>query len=93
MKNVTIIFLLIFFAVNGLYGQNVKLEAKTLAANKVYMTLETFQGKEVVKVIKDSAVKEADEPTFVRIKNIDFKDSEDILTEEELALLIKEMQS
>ena len=26
-------------------------------------------------------------------KNIDFKDSEDILTEEELALLIKEMQS
>jgi len=74
MKNVTIIFLLIFFAVNGLYGQNVKLEAKTLAANKVYMTLETFQGKEVVKVIKDSAVKEADEPTFVRIKNIDFKD-------------------
>ncbi|MEQ1797204.1 MAG: family 16 glycoside hydrolase [Lacibacter sp.] len=74
MKNVTAIFLLIFFAVKGLHGQNVRLETKTLAANKVYMTIETFNGKEVVKVIKDSAVKEADEPTFVRIKNIDFKD-------------------
>jgi len=30
-------------------------------------------GKESVKVIKDSSVKEADEPTFVRIKGTDFK--------------------
>lgn len=74
MKNVTVISIALLLITKGLYAQNVKLEAKTLAANKVYMTLETFQGKEVVKVIKDSAVKEADEPTFVRIKNIDFKD-------------------
>jgi len=74
MKNVTVIFLLILFAAKGLYGQTVKLEANNLAANKVYMTLESFQGKKVVKVIKDSTVKEADEPTFVRIKNIAFKD-------------------
>lgn len=74
MKNVTVISLLLLLITKGLYAQNVRLEANNLAANKVYMTLETFQGKEVVKVIKDSAVKEADEPTFVRIKNIDFKD-------------------
>lgn len=45
-----------------------------LVANKVYMSNMKFQGKAVVKVIKDSTIKEADEPTFVRIKNIDFKD-------------------
>ncbi|MBD0369040.1 MAG: hypothetical protein ICV53_23415 [Flavisolibacter sp.] len=74
MKNVKFIFLIILFVTKGLYGQNVGLEANNLVANKVYMSLEMFQGKEVVKVIKDSAVKEADEPTFVRIKNSDFKD-------------------
>ncbi len=74
MKNVKFIFLIILFVTKGLYGQNVGLEANNLVANKVYMSLEMFQGKEVVKVIKDSAVKEADEPTFGRIKNIDFKD-------------------
>lgn len=31
-------------------------------------------GKRVVKVVKDPAIKEVDEPTFVRIKGIDFKD-------------------
>lgn len=40
----------------------------------VYMTIEKFQGRAVVKVIKDSTLKEVDEPTFVRVKNIDFKD-------------------
>jgi len=73
MKHVNIIFLIILFVSKSLYGQKVKAEATNLVANKVYMTVETFQGKEVVKVIKDSTVKEADEPTFVRIKNIDFK--------------------
>jgi hypothetical protein len=31
------------------------------------MSIEKFDGKEVIKVIKDSSVKEADEPTFVKI--------------------------
>jgi hypothetical protein len=38
------------------------------------MSVERIQDKEAVKVIKDSTVKEVDEPTFVRIKDIDFKD-------------------
>jgi hypothetical protein len=74
MKKVIFIPLISLFAAESLFAQNVTLEPNNLVANKVYMTVEALQGKEVVKVIKDSTVKEVDEPTFVRIKNIDFKD-------------------
>jgi hypothetical protein len=59
---------------NGVYPQKINLKDINLVANKVYMTIEKFQGKAVLKVIKDSTLKEVDEPTFVRVKNIDFKD-------------------
>jgi hypothetical protein len=74
MKSLNLIFLLILFPSKSLCGQKVKLEATNLVANKVYMSVERIQDKEAVKVIKDSTVKEVDEPTFVRIKDIDFKD-------------------
>lgn len=35
------------------------------------MTLEKIMGKEVLKVIKDSSIKEVDEPTFVKIKGFE----------------------
>lgn len=56
------------------YGQQVKLDNISLDANHVYMSVEKFQGRSVVKVAKDSTIKEADEPTFVKLKNIDLKD-------------------
>lgn len=55
-------------------AQSVVWHADRLQAVKVFMELETFMGKRVVKVVKDPAIKEVDEPTFVRIKGIDFKD-------------------
>ena len=74
MKNLTLIILLTLLMTKVLYAQKIKLADSNLVANKVYMTTEKFQGKAVVKVIKDSTLKEIDEPTFVRVKNIDFKD-------------------
>jgi hypothetical protein len=74
MKKVRFIFLISLFVTEGLYGQKVKLEANDLVASKVLMSIETLQGKEVVKVVKDSTIKGADEPTFVRIKNSRFTD-------------------
>lgn len=74
MKNLTAIILFTLLIANGAYAQKIKLADTNLVANKVYMTIEKFQGKAVVKVIKDSTLKEVDEPTFVRVKNIDFKD-------------------
>ncbi|WP_428663205.1 family 16 glycoside hydrolase [Runella sp.] len=38
------------------------------------MSFEKLQGIKVVKVIKDSTVKAVDEPTFVKIKGVDFQD-------------------
>ena len=54
-------------------AQKIKLIDSNLVANKVYITTEKLHSKAVVKVIKDSTLREVDEPTFVRVKNIDFK--------------------
>ncbi|MBA4260429.1 MAG: hypothetical protein C0446_14795 [Chitinophaga sp.] len=74
MKKITILLLLILLMTKGMYAQLIKLVEGNLIANKVYMSTQKFQGKAVVKVIKDSTLKEVDEPTYVRVKNIDFKD-------------------
>ena len=55
------------------YSQAIRLDANRLEAVNVSMSIEKLMGKDVIKAIKDSTVKEADEPTFVRIKGIDFK--------------------
>lgn len=73
MKNLQFLILLTLLLTNGAYAQKIKLAENNLVANNVYMTIEKLQGKVAVKVIKDSTLREADEPTFVRVKNIDFK--------------------
>lgn len=73
MKNLGILLLTILMT-KGTYAQLIKLVEGNLVANKVYMSNVKFQGKSVVQVVKDSTIKEADEPTFVRVKNIEFKD-------------------
>ena len=73
MRNLTFIILTLLMT-KGSYAQKIKLADSNLVANMVYMTTEKLHGKAVVKVIKDSTLKEVDEPTFVRVKNNDFKD-------------------
>lgn len=55
------------------YSQTIKLDSNRLEAVNVSMSIEKLMGKEVVKAIKDSSVKEVDEPTFVKIKGVNFK--------------------
>ncbi len=74
MKNWVITFFICVFATKLILAQQIKLTPDNLQANKVYMSMEKFEGREVVKVSKNSTVKEIDEPTFVRIKKLDFKD-------------------
>jgi hypothetical protein len=45
-----------------------------LVGINVSMSVETLKGQSVVKVTKDSAIKEVDEPTFVKLKGVEFKD-------------------
>jgi hypothetical protein len=55
------------------YSQTIKLESNKLEAVNVSMSIEKLMGEEVVKAVKDSSVKEADEPTFAKIKGVNFK--------------------
>lgn len=64
---------LLTLIVNNLYSQSISLNKNNLEAVHVFMSEEKLMGKEVIKVIKDSTVKDVDEPTFVKIKGIDFK--------------------
>src|SRR5436190_7073308 len=56
------------------YSQSIGFDKSNLEANHVYMSIEKMDGKQVVKIIKDSTQNGADLPTFVKIKDIDFKD-------------------
>jgi len=67
-------FLFSLCITNQIISQQITLDPNNLIANKVYMTTTQLDGKDVVKVSKDSTIKAADEPTFVRIKDIDFKE-------------------
>ncbi len=61
-----------FLLSKNIHVQKIKIESSTFEPVQVYMFVEKLSGAEVVKVIKDSTVKEADEPTFVKIKGVDF---------------------
>ena len=76
MKAVKFLLLISMFSFHFVYAQKIALTESNLVANKFAMSIEKFQGKQVVKVAKDPAVKEVDEPTFVRIKNLDFTDGD-----------------
>jgi hypothetical protein len=71
VKSLLITFLLLFET--GLYAQSISLNKNTCIPYKVTMSIEKLAGKDVIKVIKDSSVKDADEPTFVKIDGINFK--------------------
>lgn len=73
MKNTRIILFLFLFAAESAYSQKVNLDSSNLIPNKVSMQIDHSQGESIVRVVKDPIIKEADEPTFVRIKNINFK--------------------
>ena len=56
----------------NLYSQTIKLDESRFEASHVSMSIEKVMGKVAMRVIKDSTVKEADEPTYARIKASNF---------------------
>ena len=73
MKKHCLFIVIIFFLLpNMLYAQSISPVKKNLEPVNVLMSVEKLAGKEVIKVIKDSAVKAVDEPTFVKLKGIQF---------------------
>ena len=73
-KILSTIIVAILFGYPDLFAQTIGFDKSDLEVNRVYMSIEKMNGKKVVKVVIDSTVKGANEPTFVKIKGIDFKD-------------------
>jgi hypothetical protein len=59
--------------VGNLHAQLISFDKNRIEPVNVSVSVEKWMGKEAVKVIKDSSVKEFDEPTFVKIKGSHFK--------------------
>lgn len=81
-----LIFMFMLF-VSNLNAQTILPDTAKLEAVQVFMSVEKIMGIEIVKVIKDSTVKDVDEPTFVKIKDIDF--SNGIIEVKVLSRLLK----
>lgn len=57
----------------SLCSQVIKLEKPSLETVNVSMSIEKLGDKEVVKVTMDTAIKKGNQPTFVRLKGIEFQ--------------------
>ncbi len=68
-----IISLSLFLISNCLNAQKVHLNAGNLTANNVFLSNEKLEGKKALKVTIDTTIKTFDEPTFAKIKDIDFE--------------------
>ena len=74
MKSITLAILsCLLLGSTKIYSQTIKFENTRLEPVQVSMSIEKLMGKQALKVIKDPTVKGVDEPTFVKIKGIDFK--------------------
>lgn len=67
------LFIWCFVCSFSLYSQTFKLDKNKIEAVNSSMSIEKLMGREVVKVIKDSAVTEVDVSTFAKLKGIEFK--------------------
>ncbi|MBS1666496.1 hypothetical protein [Chitinophaga defluvii] len=69
---IVIVNTILFFCSLNLYAQSVTIGKHELQAISVLTVKEKIGNKEIVKVVKDPSVKEFDEPTFARLKNVSF---------------------
>jgi hypothetical protein len=72
MIKIAFTFLAIIFS-SSLFAQNIKWDKNDLEASKIFMSFEKMEGKELLKVVVDTTIKTFDEPTFVKIKDVNFK--------------------
>lgn len=73
MKKLTISFISsLLMGIAALQAQNIKLSERNLKPVGTFMSIQKLDGEEVVRIVKDPAIEEYDEPTFVRITDLDF---------------------
>lgn len=71
-RAITLFILAALFCSTSLYAQKITLNKAALEPVNVSLSMEKVMGKKAVKAIKDSSIKEVDEPTFIKIKGLDF---------------------
>lgn len=73
MKKLTMfICSMLMLSLGYLSAHNIDLQKDKLEAINVFLSSQTLDGENVIRVIKDPKVKEFDEATFVKIKDFDF---------------------
>jgi hypothetical protein len=73
MKTInSLIFMLVILS-NNLFSQEIEFNKNNLTPVGASMSIEKYAEKNTVKVIKDANIKDADQPTFVKLTNVEFK--------------------
>lgn len=56
----------------GAFSQKMSIHVNNLEANHVFLSEIKLNGQDVTRITKDSSIKEVDQPTFARLKDVDF---------------------
>ena len=73
IKNAYFLLFVLIINISEIKAQKViDLTAPHLKAINTFMTFEKMDGDKVVRVVKDPSIKKFDEPTYVRINNVNF---------------------
>lgn len=73
IKNAYFLLFVLIINISEIKAQKViDLTTPHLKAINTFMTFEKMDGDKVVRVIKDASIKKFDEPTYVRINNVNF---------------------
>ncbi|GGH24853.1 hypothetical protein GCM10007423_08620 [Dyadobacter endophyticus] len=73
MKVIIFVLLNCLFVVCVASGQSIKLDLNRLEPIQASVSIQTVAGKQAFRVLKDTLVRKVDEPTFAKVKGVDFK--------------------
>lgn len=72
MKSSVLVLLNLVMLLVHANAQSIKLNLERLEPIQASMSIQTIAGKQALRVLKDTSVKQVDEPTFVKLRDIDF---------------------
>ena len=73
MKKICIVFVCLLFLNGVVHAQITKFRNYEVQPVSVQMSTVKIMGKTALRAVKDSGVKAFDEPTYIRLNNVDFK--------------------
>ncbi len=74
MKRIRMILFIFLLSNKSAFSQEIHLEESNVIPHQVYYQIINTKDRKIARVVKDNTVKEADEPTFLKIRNLHLKD-------------------